>query len=125
MKNANAINTQAKDFFKRERPFNVDPRIQPCVEQEKTFSYPSGHSTRSMVLALTLAQMFPEHADALIARAKLVGDDREMAGEHFPSDVEAGRILAKAIFQQMMKTPDFQSEMEKAKDESLAKEPSK
>src|ERR1700722_2845333 len=30
MKNANAINTQAKDFFKRERPFNVDPRIQPC-----------------------------------------------------------------------------------------------
>jgi acid phosphatase (class A) len=125
MKSSNAISNQAKDIFKRERPFNVDSRIQPCVENEKTFSYPSGHSTRSMVIALTLAQIFPDHADALIARAKLVGDDRETAGEHFPSDVEAGRTLAKAIFDQLQKTPDFQTDLEKAKDECLAKTPSK
>jgi len=125
LQTSNKISDPAKELFKRERPFNLDPRIQPCVENEKTFSYPSGHATRSMVWALTLAQMFPEHADALIARAVLVGDDRAMAGEHFPSDVEAGRTLAKAIFQQMAKNPDFQAEMEKAKDECLAKEPSK
>jgi acid phosphatase (class A) len=125
MKNAGSISSQAKDIFKRDRPFTVDPRIHPCMEKETTFSYPSGHSTRSMVLALALARMFPEHADALIARAKLVGDDRALAGEHFPGDVEAGRTLAKAIFQQMMKSPEFQAEMEKAKNESLAKEPSK
>jgi acid phosphatase (class A) len=125
LRTSNKISDHAKEIFKRERPFNLDPRIQPCVENEKTLSYPSGHATRSMVWALTLAQMFPEHADALIARAVLVGDEREMAGEHFPSDVEAGRTLAKAIFQQMAKNPDFQAEMEKAKDECLAKEPSK
>jgi acid phosphatase (class A) len=115
----------AKKTFKRDRPFIVDSEIQPCVAKEKSYSYPSGHSTTSMVYALTLAQMFPEHADALIARAKLVGQDREMAGEHFPSDVEAGRVLAKAIFEQMTKSSDFQAEMEKAKDECLAKEPAK
>ena len=125
LKSSKAISNQAKDIFKRERPFNVDSRIHPCVENETTFSYPSGHATRSMVIALTLAQIFPDHADALIARAKLVGDDRETAGEHFPSDVEAGRTLAKAIFQQMEKNPDYQAELEKAKDECLAKEPVK
>ncbi|MGD0463882.1 MAG: phosphatase PAP2 family protein [Tepidisphaeraceae bacterium] len=125
MKNADSISSQAKDIFMRDRPFVVDRRIQPCVEKEKSYSYPSGHSTRSMVLALALAQIFPEHADALIARAKRIGDDRALAGQHFPSDVEAGRILAKAIFQQMMKSPDFQAEIEKAKDECLAKEPAK
>ncbi len=125
MKSAGAVSSEAKDIFKRDRPFNVDSRIQPCVEEEKTFSYPSGHSTRSMVIALTLAQIFPDHADALIARARLVGDDREAAGEHFPSDVEAGRTLAKAIFDQMQKNPDFKADLEKAKDECLAKEPAK
>jgi acid phosphatase (class A) len=124
-RSAGVISSQAKDIFERERPFNVDSRIQPCVEKEKTFSYPSGHSTRSMVIAMTLAQIFPDHADALIARAKLVGDDREAAGEHFPSDVEAGRTLAKAIFDQMQKNPDFKADLEKAKDECLAKEPAK
>jgi acid phosphatase (class A) len=125
IRSAGSVSSAAKDIFKRDRPFNLDSRIQPCVEQEKTFSYPSGHSTRSMVVALVLAQIFPDHADALIARAKLVGDDRETAGEHFPSDVEAGRTLAKAIFEQMQKNPDFQSDFEKAKDECAAKESAK
>jgi acid phosphatase (class A) len=78
-----------------------------------------------MVLALTLAEIFPDQKGALIARAKLVGDDRALAGQHFPSDVAAGRILGKAIFQKMVQNPDFQSQLEKAKDECLAKEKAK
>ena len=115
----------AKEIFHRERPYIMDSRIHPCAEKEKSYSYPSGHSTGPMVLALTLSQMFPQHADALIARARLIGDDRVVAGQHFPSDVEAGRTLAKAIFQQMLKNPDFQAAMEKAKDECLSKEQAK
>ena len=122
MKESGAVCSAAKEVFGRDRPFKVDPRIKPCVEKEKTYSYPSSHSLRSMVLAMTLAQIFPDQKDALIARAKLVGDDRTLAGQHFPSDVAAGRILAKAIFQKMMQNPDFQSQLEKARDECLAKE---
>ncbi|MGD0770167.1 MAG: phosphatase PAP2 family protein [Tepidisphaeraceae bacterium] len=125
MKESGAVCSAAKDVFHRDRPFKVDPRIKPCVEKEKTFSYPSSHSLRSMVLALTLAEIFPDQKDALIARAKLVGDDRALAGQHFPSDVAAGRILAKAVFQKMMQNPDFQSQLEKAKDECLAKKKAK
>ena len=60
-----------------------------------------------------------------MARAKLVGDDRALAGQHFPSDVAAGRILAKAIFEKMMQNPDFQGELDKAKEECLSKEKAK
>ncbi|MGD0141143.1 MAG: phosphatase PAP2 family protein [Tepidisphaeraceae bacterium] len=125
MKESGAVCSAAKEVFHRDRPFKVDPRIKPCVEKEKTFSYPSSHSLRSMVLALTLAEIFPDQKGALIARAKLVGDDRALAGQHFPSDVAAGRILGKAIFQKMVQNPDFQSQLEKAKDECLAKEKAK
>jgi hypothetical protein len=125
MKESGAVCSAAKDVFRRDRPFKVDPRIKPAVEKEKTFSYPSSHSLRSMVLALTLAEIFPDQKDALIARAKLVGDDRALAGQHFPSDVAAGRILARAIFQKMIQNPDFQSQLEKAKDECLATEKAK
>jgi acid phosphatase (class A) len=75
-----------------------------------------------MVLALTLAEIFPDQKDALIARAKLIGDDRELAGEHFPSDVEAGRTLAKAIFEKMSENPDFKTELEQVQEECLAHE---
>jgi acid phosphatase (class A) len=68
--------------------------------------------------------MFPDHKDALMARAKLIGDDRVVAGQHFPSDVAAGRVLAQAIFDKMSKNPEFQSDFEKVKEECLAKEKS-
>jgi acid phosphatase (class A) len=114
----------AKDVFERKRPYLTDNRIKPC-ETEDSYSYPSSHSNRAMVLALTIAQILPEDKDALIAQAKEIGDDRALAGQHFPSDVAAGRILAKAIYGKMMQNPDFQTQLAAAKQECLAKEPVK
>ena len=125
MKNAASIDRDAKEDFARPRPFLLDSRIQPCVEKDKSYSYPSGHATRSGVVALTLAEMFPEHKDALLAKAWQIGSDRTLGGEHFPSDVVAGRILAKAVFEKMAKNPDFQTDLAKAKAECLAAKPAK
>jgi acid phosphatase (class A) len=114
----------AKDVFERKRPYLTDSRIKPC-ETEDTYSYPSSHSNRATVLALTIAQILPEDKDALIAQAKEIGDDRALAGQHFPSDVAAGRILGNAIFVKMMQNPDFQTQLAAAKQECQAKEPAK
>lgn len=121
-KEAGEVCSAAKLVFQRHRPYKQDSRIHPCVENEKTFSYPSSHSTRATTLALVLSAMFPEHKDALMARAKLIGDDRVVAGQHFPTDVAAGRVLAQAIFNKMSQDPDFKSDFETAKAECLAKE---
>lgn len=122
---AHDVCSVAKDVFGRKRPFLTDDRIKPCSEKEKTFSYPSSHSTRAMVTALTLAEILPDDKDAVMAEGKQIGDDRAIAGQHFPTDVAAGRVLAKAIFDKMMQNPDFQAELQKAKAECAAKEPVK
>jgi acid phosphatase (class A) len=123
--NAMSLKDSAKTVFVRDRPFLVDSRIKPCVVVDPSYSYPSGHSFDSMLLAMTLSEIFPDQKDGLIARARLVGDDRVMAGVHYPSDVAAGRTLAKAVFDIMMKNPDFQTGLEKAREECLAKEKAK
>jgi len=116
------ICSAAKKVFQRERPYLTDSRIHPC-ETEDTYSYPSSHSTRAMVLAMTISQILPDQKSALIALARKIGDDRALAGQHFPSDVAAGRILADAVFQKMMQNPEFQSDLMKAKQECEAKYP--
>jgi acid phosphatase (class A) len=116
------ICSAAKEVFLRQRPYLTDTRIHPC-ETEDTYSYPSSHSTRAMVLAMTIAQIFPDQKPALIALGRQIGDDRALAGQHFPSDVAAGRILADAVFKKMIQNPEFQSDLLKAKQECDARHP--
>jgi acid phosphatase (class A) len=114
----------AKEVFQRKRPYLTDSRIKPC-EEEDTFSYPSSHSTRATVLGMVVCQICPDQKDAIMAQARLIGDDRALAGQHFPSDVAAGRILGRAIFDKMMENPDFQTDLAAAIKECTAKEPAK
>jgi acid phosphatase (class A) len=113
---AGAVDSAAKDKFKRDRPFVGEPRLHPTL-QAAGYSYPSGHSTAGMTYALILAEMFPEHRDALIAKGTQVGDDREVAGVHYPSDVAGGRKIAAEIAKRLLADPQFHAEMEKAIDE--------
>lgn len=119
--NAMAIKDVCKVAYMRDRPFLVDSRIKPCVTVQPSYSYPSGHALDSMLLAKTLILIFPDQKDGLIARAKLVGDDRILAGVHYPSDVIAGRHLADVVFEEMIKSPKFQAELAEAKEECLAR----
>ena len=43
------------------------------------------------------------------------GDDQVIAGVHFPSDVLAGRVLGRAIFDRLMDNPQFQEDLKQAK----------
>jgi len=51
---AETVTDGAKEFYQRPRPYTLDPSLE-SGKLEKSFSYPSGHSTDSMVLALVLA----------------------------------------------------------------------
>lgn len=114
------VSKKAKQLWKRPRPPLQDARIQPAVELEKTTSYPSGHSTLGTVWSLVLAEIVPDKATDLQARGREIGDDRLLAGVHFPTDVEAGRKLGAAIVKQFQASPAFQAEVAKAKAEIAA-----
>jgi len=107
----------AKLIWRRVRAPLAEPRIHSCVKLEHTASYPSGHATRGMVWAMLLADIFPEKRDALLARGKQIGDDRFLAGMHYPSDVVAGQKLGAEIAAKLLGNAEFKAELEKARAE--------
>ena len=116
----NAATLAAKNFFKRTRPFVVDPEIKIIVVQAPDFSYPSNHSTFGNESGILLAEMVPENAVAIFARAAEYARNRVVAGVHFPSDVEAGRISASVIDNTLLHNPHFEADFAQAKTEVRA-----
>jgi undecaprenyl-diphosphatase len=58
------------------------------------FSFPSGHATASMAIALSYAMVLPTLAIPLIVLALLIGASRVRLAVHFPGDVIAGEAIA-------------------------------
>ena len=99
-----------KNKFNRSRPFELDGNLDVLGSTtNKTRSYPSGHSTQAMIIALYVAQKFPKHRDGLMEAAKEVGMGRVKAGFHFLSDHVAGQMLGTKMFEQMNKEDYGQS----------------
>jgi acid phosphatase (class A) len=115
-KDAETITDLGKVYFHRPRPFTVDTNLANG-KLEKSFSYPSGHSTESMVLALVLADLVPEKKDAILAHARLIGWHRVQIARHYPTDIYAGRTLAQAIVKQMKENTDFEESIVEVKKE--------
>ncbi len=93
-----------KNKFNRKRPFEIDGNLDVLGSKtNKTRSYPSGHSTQAMIIALYVAQKFPKHKDGLMEAAKEVGMGRVKAGFHFLSDHVAGQMLGTKMFEMMNK----------------------
>jgi len=113
---AETVTDAGKDYFHRPRPFTTDTNLANG-KLEKSFSYPSGHSTESMVLALVLADLLPAQHDAIIAHARLMGWHRIEIARHYPTDIYAGRVLAQAIVKQLKKSDEFEKAAAEAKAE--------
>ncbi|HEY4415751.1 MAG TPA: phosphatase PAP2 family protein [Verrucomicrobiae bacterium] len=107
----------AKDHWQRPRPYAADPSLAPAGKLQKSFSYPSGHSTESMTIALVLADVFPDKREALVAKARSIGWHRVEIARHYPTDIYAGRVLAQAMVRAMEANPDFQKDLAEARAE--------
>jgi acid phosphatase (class A) len=111
-----------KNHWKRKRPYVLDPELS-LGAPEPSFGYPSGHSARGTVYALLMAELFPDKKDAILEIGRTIGWDRVLIGKHFPTDVQAGRVLGQAIFREVSASPAFQHDLAEAKAEVLAAKP--
>jgi acid phosphatase (class A) len=93
------------------------PCTAPVAETLYSPSYPSGHATVGAMMAILLAQMVPELRDALFALGWEYGEARVISGVHYPSDVEAGRILGTMLVGVMQADRRFQADFEVARRE--------
>lgn len=139
-----------KQCWSRERPFVVDPTLaplerslastrlrsapapaevphppadSPCpapVAAPYSPSYPSGHATVGAMMSILLAQMVPERHQELFELGWEFGEDRVISGVHFPSDVEAGRILGTTLVAALQQDARFRADFAAARRELRA-----
>ena len=115
-----AVVQAGKRSFARPRPFVLEPKIEPVVDKPPNDSYPSGHTMWARTVGLLLADMLPEYRPQLIARADEYGFNRVVAGVHYPSDVEAGKLAGTALAAFLFASPAFQKDFVEAKQELRA-----
>ena len=110
-----------KAFYHRRRPFAYFNEEPLCPEEDGVWrdegSYPSGHTMRSTVAALILAEVNPEEADKILVRAMQYGENRVIAGAHWQSDVDMTRLAAAIAYSRLQTLSAFRSQMELAKSE--------
>jgi acid phosphatase (class A) len=118
---ARASNT-AKDYFKRQRPYQIDDgqTCQAASELANSYDYPSGHTTAGWTWALLLAEIAPDQASAILARGRAFGESRIVCGVHNATAVQAGQLTAVSVLAVMHAVPNFQSDLKAAKEELAA-----
>jgi acid phosphatase (class A) len=112
----------------RARPFVAFPGqpicpLKPADIQFRlpaTGSFPSIHSAFGTLFALIFAELEPSREDALLARGFAFGQSRVVCGFHYPSEVNAGRLMGTVMFARLMQNPQFRADLALAKAEYLA-----
>ena len=84
-----------KRKLRRERP-HVRLACHALVQCPDKFSFPSGHATAAMAVAIIYAASFPSLALPLLLVSGLVGISRICLGVHYPGDVFVGQAIALA-----------------------------
>jgi len=123
MTDAGLSTYDAKNHYKRERPFVIN-KTKTCIpDQEealsKAGSFPSGHAAIGWAWALIFSEIFPNKKDTIIERGYEFGQSRIICHVHWNSDVEMGRKMGKATVEKLYANTSFQKDFNAAKKEIL------
>ena len=112
-----AVVDPVKAYFGRIRPFLNNSDIRPLVKPSKSGSYPSGHTSRSTMMAVVLSSMIPEKRTTIFVRANEYAESRVIGGMHYPNDLEGGRRAGSAMAATLLASPTFNTDFEAARAE--------
>ena len=120
-----SISNRAKEEYMRTRPFVYYDQPTLVPEQEESHrtngSYPSGHTVLGWTMALLLSDINPAVADQLLARGYEYGQSRVIAGYHWQSDVDAGRLGGSVLYAKLQGNECFREQLAKGQQEFKAK----
>jgi hypothetical protein len=104
---------------KRPRPSQIWPTLYPPVPVPGHAPYPAGHALIGRLTSECLAEVAPQHKDALYELAKRCGMNRVYAGLHFREDIAAGEQAATQIHRFVKQCGIYQAAVAQAKNEWL------
>lgn len=114
------IGDDARDYWRSPRPWYTETRVKRYVEPIYTYGYPSGHTTTFGTWAYVLADLFPAKREAFFAQAWGAGANRIKGGAHYPHDIAGGKRMAQAVYEAMLREPEYQRDFAAAKAELRA-----
>lgn len=118
----------AKDFFKRKFPVAAEMPGESygewtCDQEDRKpasrplRSYPSGHATMAYTFGIVLSALIPEKSQAILSRSASYAYSREICGDHYHSDVEAGHVLGTTLGILLLHNEALKPEIDAAKTE--------
>ncbi len=122
-----SIYSGAKAKFNRLRPYAYydEGTLVPEKEEKHRYegSYPSGHTVFFWTSALLLADInqSPKAMEGLLARGYEFGQSRVIAGYHWQSDVDAGRMAGSVLYHMIRNHERFIEQLAKARAEFVEK----
>jgi membrane-associated phospholipid phosphatase len=102
MYDATIATWDAKYAYNRGRPSQVDSAFETAVAVPSSPSYPSEHAATAAAAAAILGYLYPADAATFSALADQAGQSRVLAGVQYPSDVQAGAALGRAVAAQVI-----------------------
>ncbi|WP_026971617.1 acid phosphatase [Aliagarivorans marinus] len=116
--------SDAKQHYARTRPFAAY-ELQTCTPYAEDYlradgSYPSGHTATGYGISLVIAQIAPDYSTELIARGEDYGRSRTVCNVHYPSDVQAGILVAEAVAEAQLSSEQFVTDLKAAQNEWLS-----
>lgn len=112
-----------KDIYKRPRPYLTDEG-PICVEKTdslaKSPDYPSGHNAWGWTVGLIMAELAPDRATEILARARAFGEGRLVCGVHNLSSVEAGRLNGSIVVAALHGDAAFRKDLDAVRKEVAA-----
>lgn len=86
-----------KYAYNRPRPSDGDGSLTTTLPNPASPSYPSEHAVVAGAASAVLAYVYPDDAQSFMDQAQAAAQSRLLAGVHFPSDVQAGLDLGRAV----------------------------
>jgi acid phosphatase (class A) len=117
---ASRITNRPKDIYKRPRPYLRDAGaicVPKTPDLAKSPDYPSGHNTWSWAVGLIFAELAPDRAVPILARARAFGENRLVCGVHSLSAVEAGRDNGAILVAALHSSAQFRADLDAARTE--------
>jgi acid phosphatase (class A) len=105
-----------KNHYDRIRPYKLESSLEN-LEDTDWPAYPSAHAGNSYVAAYIYSELGPEFSDIFMNDALAMAHSREIIGVHYPSDSEAGRVIAREVVNLLLNNSRFQQDLALARAE--------